>query len=331
MQATPPSLADAAEQLAAAGRIPEAVLLLNRLASAGDAAGLHTLAMWRLAGTRIPRDVPQSRELFRRAGEAGHPQSAKIYLNFLAAGTGGAADWKGAVELLKTLARRDPTSRVEIDIIRKMDLKPDGSPKGIPAPETLSQAPFVQRIPRLFTPAECDYLARAAEPMLTPSVVIDERSGRQVPHPIRTSEGTAFPWVILNPAVQALNLRIAAASGTGVSQGEPLQILRYRPGQQYRNHLDAVVGLDNRRIMTVIVYLNEGFGGGETRFTKAGIDFRGRKGDALLFRNTLPDGRADPLTEHAGLPVTSGVKLIATRWIWEKPFAPPPPRLAGQP
>ena len=73
----------------------------------------------------------------------------------------------------------------------------------------------------------------------------------------------------------------------------------------------------------MIVYLNDGYRGGETMFVRTGLSVRGRKGDALLFRNTLADGRPDPMSEHAGLPVTSGTKLIASRWIWANDFLPP--------
>jgi prolyl 4-hydroxylase len=45
-----------------------------------------------------------------------------------------------------------------------------------------------------------------------------------------------------------------------------------------------------------------------------------------MFSNVDADGRPDPLSEHAGLPVTSGTKLIASRWIREEDFAFPPPR-----
>ncbi len=326
MQSSHPSPATVAQQLAAGGRAAEAILLLNQAAGAGDGDALFTLAMWRLAGQLMPRDLAQARDLFRRAGEAGRADAAKIHVNFLAGGTGGPADWGAALARLETLAKRDKASRVELDLLGTMKLSPEGAPLKPPAGESLSESPWVMRFTKLFTAAECDYLANAAAPMLTPSVVVDERSGRHVPHPIRTSDGASFPWLIENPAVNALNRRIAAASGTKVTQGEPLQILRYRPGQQYRNHLDAVPGLDNHRVMTMIVYLNDGYQGGETQFVRTGLNVRGRKGDAILFRNTLADGRADPMSEHAGLPVTAGTKLIASRWIWERDFAPPPPQ-----
>jgi prolyl 4-hydroxylase len=73
---------------------------------------------------------------------------------------------------------------------------------------------------------------------------------------------------------------------------------------------------------TVIVYLNEGFDGGETDFPELGIRTLGGKGDALIFRNASPAGEADLRTRHAGLPVTQGVKWIASRWIRQRPYAP---------
>ena len=76
---------------------------------------------------------------------------------------------------------------------------------------------------------------------------------------------------------RSLNRRIAAASGTRVEQGEPLQVLRYRPGQQYRNHYDAIAGMDNQRALTMLVYLNDAYQGGETRFVRTGLAVRGRK------------------------------------------------------
>jgi prolyl 4-hydroxylase len=79
-------------------------------------------------------------------------------------------------------------------------------------------------------------------------------------------------------------------------------------------------GGDNQRVLTMLVYLNVGYGGGETRFTHAGLTFAGKLGDGLLFRNAQPGGAPDPGTEHAGLPVLSGEKFLASRWIRERPM-----------
>lgn len=76
------------------------------------------------------------------------------------------------------------------------------------------------------------------------------------------------------------------------------------------------------RILTMIVWLSEDYEGGETLFMTTGARLRGRTGDALLFRNALPDGSRDPASGHAGLPVTAGEKFIASRWIRARPFLP---------
>jgi prolyl 4-hydroxylase len=193
----------------------------------------------------------------------------------------------------------------------------------------LSETPQVVLLRHLFTPGECRYLIDAATPMLEPSVVVDSTTGRQRPDPVRVSDGVGFTLPLENPAVHALNRRIAAASGTGVAQGEPLQVLRYRPGGEYKPHFDAIPGFANQRILTMIVWLNEDYGGGETMFMKTGMKVKGRTGDALLFRNALADGARDPDAAHAGLPVARGEKLIASRWIRARPFEPPVSGLAA--
>ena len=89
--------------------------------------------------------------------------------------------------------------------------------------------------------------------------------------PVRNSDGMGFTWPLENPAVHALNRRIAAASDTGPEQGEPLQVLRYRPGEQYRTHYDAIPGFANQREWTMIIWLNADYRGGETHFPQIGL------------------------------------------------------------
>jgi prolyl 4-hydroxylase len=207
-----------------------------------------------------------------------------------------------------------------------MHLTASGDPVELPAEQGLSDRPHVSAFSALFSPAECDFLIADAQPWLQPSTVIDPRTGVHLLNPIRTSDSMSFGYVQENPAVHALNRRIAAATGTDARQGESLQVLRYRPGQEYKPHLDALAGEPNQRILTMLVYLNEDYEGGETLFLKTGLRFKGKKGDALLFRNALADGRGDEMAQHAGLPVGAGEKIIASRWIRARPFVFPPPR-----
>jgi prolyl 4-hydroxylase len=293
----------------------------------GDA--LFALAARTLAGDGVPRDLAAARELFRRAGEAGSRNARVIHANFTASGTGAAPDWQGGLALLRELAKESRRCAGELAVIEAMDLTPEGDPRTVPAGEMLAERPQIRMFRTLFSPDECRYLAEAAAPMLAPSVVVDAATGRQVRDPVRTSDGIGFPWPLENPAIHALNRRIAAASGTSVQQGEPLQVLRYRPGEQYRTHFDAIPGFANQRILTMLVWLNQGYGGGETQFPVAALSLKGDAGDAILFRNAGADGRRDADAAHAGLPVTSGEKLIASRWIRERPFEMPLGRRAG--
>jgi len=254
--------------------------------------------------------IAEARELFGRAGEAGRHDAAVIHCN-LTASTG---DWATGIRLLAELARTDPRCRRQFELVRSMDLS--ATLRG----EVVSEAPHLTLFRGLFTPEECRYLIEAAAPMLAPAVVVDSATGRQRPDPVRISDSAGFTLPLENPAVHALNQRIAAASGSRWPQGEPLQVLRYRPGGEYKPHFDAIPGFANQRILTMIVWLNEDYEGGETFFAKTGAKLKGRIGDALLFRNALPDGRRDEDAGHAGLPVTKGEKLIASRWIRARPF-----------
>jgi prolyl 4-hydroxylase len=252
----------------------------------------------------------EARALFRRAGEAGRHDAAAIHCNLTASG----GDWAEGLRLLAGLARTDLRCRRQFELIRAMDLS------ATLVGEVVSEAPHLTLFPGLFSPRECAYLAEAAAPMLAPAAVVDPASGAQRPDPVRVCDSAGFTLPLENPAVHALNQRIAAASGTAWAQGEPLQVLRYRAGGEYKPHFDALPGLANQRVLTMIVWLNADYEGGETWFAKTGARLKGRAGDALLFRNALPDGTRDPDSGHAGLPVTKGEKWIASRWIRARRF-----------
>jgi len=288
-----------------------------------DAQALFDEAAAKVRGEGGGRDLAGARELFRQAAGLGRVDAAVIYANFLAAGVGGPREWAAALRLLASLAEVNPRSRRELERIEAMALTPEGDPLAVPEGELLCQAPSITLFPGLFSPAECAFLAGAAGPMLEPAVVVDPVSGRQRPDPVRVCDSAGFPWPLENPAIHALNRRLAAASGTAPEQGEPLQVLRYRPGGEYKPHFDAIPGFANQRVMTFLVWLNEDYEGGETYFPTPGLKLKGRVGDGVLFRNAGPDGRREPAAGHAGLPVTGGEKLLASRWIREGTFEMP--------
>jgi prolyl 4-hydroxylase len=311
-----------AETFLKRGDVQGAANFLKQAEEGGDALAARELASWCLSGQYVRRDLCASRSFFERAAELGDHYSKEVTRAFVAGGVGGPADWGRAMLLLRGAATNDPRAAAQLTLIEQMQLDPSGQPQGAFAREIVCEDPSVILFRGLFTEAECAYLVDVGTPALRPSVIVDPATGRQIPNPIRTSTAMAFPFVDENPAVHALNRRLATASGTDVRQGEPLQVLRYAPGEQYRQHSDALPGVapSQQRVLTFLVYLNEDYEGGETEFSQLGLKIRGHIGDGLLFRSASADGTPDPRSVHAGLPVTSGAKYLASRWIRAAPL-----------
>jgi prolyl 4-hydroxylase len=304
------------------GEIARGLQLLQRASEAGDGDASFELGLWLFHGQLVRRDLRRARICFKQAAEGGNRMGASIYLSLLANGIGGERDWPEALRLLGQLSQvGEKPAADQLALLSEMSLDNDGDPRAIPGGERLLDTPEVTLFRGFASPDECSYLVRVAEPAFQPATV-GHVSGRTQQHnqQIRTCDVAAFPWIAEDLVIQAFNRRIAAASATTAQCGEPLQILRYLPGQQFRPHRDCVEPGGNQRMFTMLVYLNEDYTGGETEFLKTGFKVKGSTGDAILFRNVDSAGNPDPDSLHAGLPVTSGVKLLASRWIRQHPF-----------
>ncbi|UVO52318.1 2OG-Fe(II) oxygenase [Sphingomonas sp. SUN019] len=298
---------------------------VDRLAAAGatgDVAALMQLAVLRMTGRATARDLPEARRLLREAVTIGHVDGALMEIALTANGSGGPADWRAALALLEVAATADPVAAAQRALLAAMKLRKDGAPETAPVGAALSQSPTISLFRGFLTPAECQHVASAASAVMEPSLVADPATGRAIANPVRRCDNAVIGPTREDLVVRAINLRIAAASGTAVEQGESLTVLRYGPGQEFRPHHDGLPGVANQRIKTMLIYLNQGFAGGETRFMANGLTVTPRGGDAILFDNVDASGRIDPRSQHAGLPVTRGVKWLATRWIRAAPLDP---------
>jgi prolyl 4-hydroxylase len=171
---------------------------------------------------------------------------------------------------------------------------------------------------------ECDQVIELSEGKLRRSTIIDSDTGRPEVIDNRSSEGTFFQ-LCENPLIERLDRRISALMNWPLENGEGLQILRYGCGGEYRSHFDyfppdqpghaAHIARGGQRTATLIVYLNDVEGGGETVFPDAGVSVSPRKGHAVYFRYANNLGQLDPATEHAGAPVRAGEKWIMTKWM----------------
>jgi prolyl 4-hydroxylase len=105
---------------------------------------------------------------------------------------------------------------------------------------------------------------------------------------------------------------------------EQAQIQKYENTQYVKNHVDYfnINGkkiTDSDKIATLIVYLNDDFGGGETLFNHFNIKINPIKGSALFFQYNYND-YLNEKSRHEGLPVIEGTKYIITFWVREQPL-----------
>ena len=170
--------------------------------------------------------------------------------------------------------------------------------------------------------AECEALMREAQPRLQRSGVVEAGTGNSMVTDYRTSEGMFFDYEE-NPVVSTIERRIERAFHWPMACMETMQVLRYRPGEEYKPHQDffdpADLGtprqtkLAGNRVATVVLYLNEPVRGGGTTFPDAGgLTVQAKQGRAVFFSYCVPS--ADRRTLHAARPVLEGEKWVAVKW-----------------
>jgi len=313
-----------AQQLAAlvrGGNIAGAVRLLETQIELGDGQAAATLAGWRLSGDLIRRDLSHARDLFAKAVELGQHGVETVLIALLANGAGGyERRWNEAVDRLSARARNDPRAAQDMDLLADMEIDQHGDPTGLPNDNEIHANPRITSFPGFLTLAECRFLCEVAAAQLRPATVGDPRTGQVLLDPVRRAKTTGFPFIAESPVIHAINRRIAAATGTAYEQGEPLQIIAYESGDEFKLHSDAVTHDSNQRMLTFLVTLEDGFTGGATAFPKLDLELRSNLGGGLMFTNTDDAGRTDPLAWHAGLPVKSGRKVILSKWIRSRPL-----------
>jgi prolyl 4-hydroxylase len=197
-----------------------------------------------------------------------------------------------------------------------------------PIANIVSWTPRVFLVPEFLTPFETSRFQAEAASHLRRSTVSDPSEHGDVLDARRTSstahldEGRA--------EVQTVSRRVARLVMLPREHGEPFQVARYEPGQEYVPHFDffdpdqtglaAQIGKAGQRVATVLIYLQAPASGGATVFPHAELSIAPQAGAALVFWNVTPDGNVDALSLHGSAPVEAGEKWIATKWIRERPW-----------
>jgi prolyl 4-hydroxylase len=298
-----------------------------------------------IGGEGRPANPVGAVTMFRGAVTAGSAAAAERLAALAAHGINRAANWQEAIGwLVKAADMGNASAQGQIrtlvgmegaqvdgswlDIARRIDLK--GYLKA-PALVQVRESPAIAMIEGLATPAMCRWLIARGGGRLAPGRVGDYSTGQWINDPIRTGLAAGFGLADTDVVLVMTQKRLELASGLRVIQQEAPHVLSYEVGQEYKAHFDFLVPgepafqhiLDamGQRVATCLTWLNDDYEGGETAFPKIDWKHKGKAGDSMLFLNVRSsDRKPDPMTLHAGTPVTQGRKWLLSQWV-QRPAA----------
>lgn len=282
---------------------------------------------------KTPQQItPELRDWIVQQAQAGQPPEA-----VLDAMRASGWDEDVALDALEQTLREFLASRATAQALPPPMAVPepdlDGSPSTLDAGDRQVSVLAAMRSPRvvvfggLLSDEECDEMVALAQQRLTRSETLDNATGGTEVHAARTSDGMFFNRGEFELCLR-IERRIARLVRWPFENGEGLQVLRYRPGAEYRPHHDyfdpvhpgsqAVLKRGGQRVGTVVMYLNMPAKGGATTFPDAALEIAPIKGNAVFFSYERP--HPSTRTLHGGAPVIEGEKWVATKWLRESRF-----------
>jgi hypothetical protein len=166
-------------------------------------------------------------------------------------------------------------------------------------------APLVFTVPDVMTAGDCKAMIGMLEEQGFDDAPISTMLGPVMDKKVRNNTRVMFDHVELAARLYA---RLAAAlpglgGTTPCGANERFRAYKYEPGQRFAPHFDGCFARNHyeRSELTLMVYLNEGFGGGATRFLDYGLEVTPKTGMALLFQHRIL---------HEGCEVTQGTKYV---------------------
>lgn len=313
--------------------------------AAGDAEDQFRAGMAVFTGLTLSPDWQRGVALIDAAAAAGHAEAIERRALLECKGVGRAPNWETALNSLVTAAEAGSQAAVRQLILLGDDqyapIASAGPSAGdwkemrsrisiaqrLKAPaghgRFLSTSPVVHAVPNFASSAECEWLIAAAAPRLARAGVYNNPAGID---PGRTNQFAPFNFANSDLIVEMIRSRIANQLGAPLACLEMSQVLHYDVGQEFVLHCDFLdpsamqeeIARNGQRAITVIVYLNHDFEGGETSFPRLGINHRGRIGDALVFGSLDAKGGPNPQSQHAGRPPTKGEKWVFSQWVRDR-------------
>ena len=276
--------------------------------------------------------TPELRQWIIQQASAGQPPEA-VLKSMLASGW----DEDVAIQamedtLTQHLAERQKASQLP-PAVPVPEPMPDGPRTVLSAGDrevavvTSMRNPRVVVFANLLSDAECDEIVQLASARLARSETVQTETGSSEVNAARTSDGMFFGRGEFDVCTR-IEARMAALMRWPVENGEGLQVLRYRPGAEYKPHYDyfdpaqsgtpALLARGGQRVASLICYLNTPEKGGSTIFPDVGFEVAPVRGNAVFFSYDRP--HPDTRSLHGGSPVEAGEKWVATKWVRERRF-----------
>jgi hypothetical protein len=295
----------------------EGVAALETLAAGGDSDALCTLATLRGAGAWTRHSWPEALDLLHEAAKLGSIE-ARDQLLVLTPNSDLAAQVRGGAATEPDRWRRLKNS---------IDLGAWVTPR---QPVQVCESPRVWTAERFATPELCAWLLSRGRDRFKPALMRDATTGVAKALDSRTCSDFVFDVVDGGIVMLLLRIKISNATSIPVPHMEPPQIFHYAIGEEIKPHHDflfdgqTAYGPDRAytgdRLATFLLYLNDGYEGGELEFPFGNYRYKGRAGDGIFFASQR-DKKPDPKSLHGATPVTRGEKFILSQWIHNQPFA----------
>ena len=278
----------------------------------GSGEAAYLLAVLASSGIGVPEDLKASLHHLQQAAERGH-RPAQTQLAALV------GNWRLAREISSgKIPRQDTWERLRaaVDIAAWLS---------VPRGSVFSAEPRIAVVKGFISAPTCDWLTRLGKPHLKQAEIFDRDSGDLRYDGKRSNSAADLGLARTDMVLAFVRARIAALAEVPVVALETSQILHYEVGQEFSPHHDFLdvsfpglarqVASHGQRALTLLIYLNEDYEGGDTAFPVLGRSFKGRKGDALIFWNLTEDGAPDQRTLHTGTAPSSGEKWLLSQWI----------------
>jgi prolyl 4-hydroxylase len=177
-------------------------------------------------------------------------------------------------------------------------------------------------IKAFFTSQECQHLISLAKNKFKRSKVVSNTTVNS------NSDRTSYSHYLdrqQDLIVKNIEQRVAQTTNVSSVHIEPMQVVRYLEGQEFRPHHDwfhpdyCKNGGKQRRY-TFFVYLNSIPEGGETVFPLLDKSFKPVEGDALFWENCTSDTDCNKDSLHQGKSPVGKIKYGLNIWVTLRPY-----------